>query len=331
MYAVLSPRFRSIHEKPSETLLLTSKSPPRFIMTVPKTPLARNLNIALIQLIAGTDKAANLSKVSKFIDSAVTASKIGKIDMVVLPECFNSPYAVDKFRDYAETIPNGQTSRLLGELAKKHEVFIVGGSIPELETASNKIFNTSLTWDTEGQIIAKHRKTHLFDIDIPNGITFKESTTLTAGDKATVFKLGDFGTIGLGICYDIRFPELAMIASRTPNNAFAMLYPGAFNTTTGPLHWHLLARARAVDNEIFTILCSPGRDVGGSGYQAFGHSLVVDPNGNIVAEAGEGEEVLYAQLDKDVLPATRSGIPVHYQRRFDVYDDVTSTAKVSDV
>lgn len=300
-------------------------------MPVPKAPLAKNLNIALVQLIAGADKAANLSKVSAFIESAVTKSNIGKIDVVMLPECFNSPYAVDKFREYAEEIPNGQTTKFLSDLAKKHDVFIVGGSIPEHDKPTNKIFNTSLTIDPQGQIIAKHRKTHLFDIDIPNGITFKESTTLSAGDKATVFKLGNFGNVGLGICYDIRFPELAMAASRSPNNSFAMFYPGAFNTTTGPLHWHLLAKARAVDNEIFTVLCSPARDVGGSGYQAYGHSLVVDPYGKIVAEAGEGEEVLYALLDKELLPSARSGIPVHYQRRFDVYEDVTKSAKVSDI
>lgn len=121
-----------------------------------------------------------------------------------------------------------------------------------------------------------------------------------------------------------------MAASRQPNNAFAMFYPGAFNTTTGPLHWHLLARARAVDNEMFTVLCSPARDVGGDGYQAYGHSLVVDPFGKIVAEAGEGEEILYAELDKELLPKARSSIPVHFQRRFDVYDDVSKNAKLSD-
>lgn len=300
-------------------------------MPVPTAPLAKSLNIALLQLIAGADKAANLTKVTKYIESAITKSTIGRIDVVMLPECFNSPYAVDKFREYAEEIPNGQTSKLLAQLAQKHGVFIVGGSIPELESSSSKIFNTSLTFDPKGNIIAKHRKTHLFDIDIPNGITFKESTTLSSGDKATVFKMGDFGNVGLGICYDIRFPELAMVASRAPNNSFAMFYPGAFNTTTGPLHWHLLAKARAVDNEIFTVLCSPGRDVGGSGYQAYGHSLVVDPYGKVVAEAGEGEEILYAQLNKDMLPTARTGIPVHYQRRFDVYDDVTPTAKTSDL
>ncbi|ODV80407.1 carbon-nitrogen hydrolase [Suhomyces tanzawaensis NRRL Y-17324] len=298
-----------------------------------KSPLSKSLRIALIQLKAGADKAANLAKVSKYIDDAVAGSKT-KLDLVMLPECFNSPYAVDQFRNYAELIPQGETTNALASLARKHKIFIVGGSIPELDPSlDNKIFNTSLTFSPEGEIIAKHRKTHLFDIDIPNGITFKELVTLTGGDKATVFKLGEFGNVGLGICYDIRFPELASIASRSPYNSFAMFYPGAFNTTTGPLHWHLLARSRAVDNELFTVLCSPARDVEGGGYQAYGHSLVADPLGNIIAEAGEGEEILYAELDKDLLPKAREGIPVHYQRRFDVYGDFVGEgrAKVSDL
>lgn len=301
--------------------------------SVLRSPLTHSLNIALIQLKAGADKAANLSKVTKFIDSAVKTSNVGKLHLVVLPECFNSPYAVDQFRNYAELIPSGETTNLLSSLAKKHGIFIVGGSIPELDQENDKIFNTSLTFSPEGKIIAKHRKVHLFDIDIPGGITFKELVTLSAGDKATVFKLGEFGNVGLGICYDIRFPELAMIASRNPYNSFAMFYPGAFNTTTGPLHWHLLAKARAVDNEMFSILCSPARDVGGGGYQAYGHSLVVDPYGAIIAEAGEEEEILFATLDKDLLPKARDGIPVHYQRRFDVYDDFVGNGgvKVSDL
>lgn len=294
-------------------------------MSVLKAPLSKNLRVALLQIKAGADKAANLAKVSKFVENAVSTSTVGRLDVIVLPECFNSPYAVDQFRHYAEAIP-GESSNHLAALAKKHSVYIVGGSIPEL--ADDKVYNTSLTFDPNGEIIAKHRKTHLFDIDIKDGITFKESITLSAGDKATVFKLGDFGNVGLGICYDIRFPELASIAARAPHNAFAMFYPGAFNTTTGPLHWHLLARSRAVDNELFTVLCSPARDVGGDGYQAYGHSLVADPFGKIIAEAGEGEEIVFAELDHALLPKVRDGIPVHYQRRSDVYGDYVGEGKV---
>lgn len=296
---------------------------------VPVTPLRKPLNLALIQIGAGPDKAANLAKTTQFIDRAIEQSVVAgnKTDMIVLPECFNSLYAVDKFREYAEAIPHGESTVCLSDLAKKHHIFIVGGSIPELD--GGKIYNTLLTFDRSGKIIAKHRKVHLFDIDIKGGIKFQESLTLTGGLKATVFDMEEFGSVGLGVCYDIRFPELAQVASRSPYNGFAMVYPGAFNTTTGPLHWNLLARARAVDNEIFVILCSPCRDTDNpQNYQAYGHSLVCDPMGNVIAEAGEDEEIVHVQLDPSLLSKARQGIPVHYQRRFDVYADIVASRQV---
>lgn len=287
------------------------------------SPLAKGLKIALIQLHTSANKAQNLAKVASKIEEAAG----NDVDMVVLPECFNSPYAVDQFANYAEAIPEGETTKFLSNLAQKFKISIIGGSIPE-KSDDGKIYNTSLSFDPLGEIIAKHRKVHLFDIDIPNKITFKESITLTGGDKATVFNLKNYGKAGLGICYDIRFPELAAIAAR--QGAFAMFYPGAFNTTTGPLHWHLLARARAIDNQVYVILCSPARDTS-SGYHAYGHSLIVDPNGKIITEAGEGEEVVYGELDPALIVSTRSGIPITTQRRFDVYKDVSLDAKASDV
>lgn len=289
------------------------------------SPLSKKLNVALIQLSAGFDKAKNLAHFKSYIDRAIAESK-SKVDVIVLPECFNSPYSVKEFRKYAEKIPDGQTTRFLADIAKTNQVYIVGGSIPELGE-NNHIYNTSVTFDKSGDVIGTHRKAHLFDIDIPGLITFKESTTLSAGASALVFQLGDFGKVGVGICYDIRFPELATISAR--QGAFAQIYPGAFNTTTGPLHWHLLARARAVDNQMYVVLCSPARDVG-SDYHAYGHSLVVDPYGKVVAEAGEGEEIVYAELDPAVIELVRSGIPVSSQRRFDIYSDVSKDAKVNE-
>lgn len=280
--------------------------------------LAKKLKVALIQMTSGADKTANLNHAKDFILKAL--SKEPKIDLTVLPECFNSPYAVTEFANYAEKIPGGESTEFLSSLAKEQKIIIVGGSIPELGD-DGKIYNTSVTFDRDGKIIGKHRKAHLFDIDIPGGITFKESVTLTGGDKATTIDLPGFGTIGEGICYDIRFPELAAVAARE-KNAFAMVYPGAFNTVTGPLHWHLLARSRAIDNQVYTILCSPSRNLS-LNYHAFGHSLVVDPIGNIIAEAGEDEEIVIAELDPELITKTRAGIPVTVQRRFDIYGDWT--------
>lgn len=281
--------------------------------------VSQKIKVALIQFIGSTpDKTANLQKAAALVEKAVKDQPETKL--VVLPECFNSPYATDKFREYAEVIEQDSPSyKVLSNLASKLKIILVGGSIPELEPKTNKIYNTSMVFDQNGALIATHRKAHLFDIDIPNGITFKESDSLTGGEKATTVETS-YGKFGLGICYDMRFPELAMISAR--QGAFAMIYPGAFNTVTGPLHWSLLARSRAIDNQIYTLLCSPARNMD-SDYHAYGHSMVVNPRGDVIAEAGEGEEVIYADLDPKEIETFREGIPITKQRRFDIYKDVS--------
>lgn len=277
--------------------------------------LSKALKVALIQFTVTVDKAANLSTVRKHVTEA--ASKGAK--MVVLPECFNSPYSVAAFPKYAEDIPSGETTKYLSDLAKESGVFLVGGSIPEIR--DGKYFNTNVDFNPAGEVIGKYSKLHLFDIDVPGKIRFMESDILTQGTNTTLLDLPGYGKAGLGICYDIRFPELALAATKK-GGAFAMIYPGAFNTTTGPLHWQLLARARAVDNQVYVLLCSPARDLS-SGYHAYGHSLVVDPWGEVIAEAGEGDEIVYADLDPEKLTSVRSSIPVLTQRRYDIYPDVT--------
>ena len=169
--------------------------------------------------------------------------------------------------------------------------------------------------------MAMHRKVHLFDIDIPGKITFKESEVLSPGNKITIVDLPEYGKIAIAICYDIRFTELATIAAR--KDTFLLLYPGAFNLTTGALHWELQARARAMDNQVYVGLCSPARDMAAT-YHAWGHSMVVDPNARILSKAGENEEIVYAELTGEEIEETRKGIPIYTQRRFDVYPDVST-------
>lgn len=161
----------------------------------------------------------------------------------------------------------------------------------------------------------------MFDIDIPGKIKFKESDVLSPGNKLSLVDIPPYGKIALAICYDIRFPELATVAAR--KGCFLLLYPGAFNLTTGPLHWSLQARARAMDNQVFVGLCSPARDMGAS-YNAWGHSMVVDPNAEVLVEAGEGEEIVYADLGAEKIEEVRKGIPIYGQRRFDVYPDISA-------
>ncbi|KAJ8098785.1 carbon-nitrogen hydrolase [Lipomyces tetrasporus] len=284
--------------------------------------LSKSLKVALVQLAATADKGRNLTRVKQHVLAAASNGA----QLIVLPECFNSPYSVAAFPQYAESIPSGETTSFLSALARETATYLIGGSIPERDDAG-KLFNTSLSFSPSGELIAKHRKVHLFDIDIPGKIRFKESDVLAGGDKVTVFDIPPYGKVGLAICYDIRFPELASIAARK-EGVFAMIYPGAFNTTTGPLHWDLLGRARAVDNQIYVIMCSPARDLS-AGYHAYGSSMVVDPNAIILAQAKEGEEIVYAQLEPGRIEEVRSGIPITTQRRYDVYPEVGDKVKPS--
>ncbi|PYI11632.1 carbon-nitrogen hydrolase [Aspergillus sclerotiicarbonarius CBS 121057] len=291
--------------------------------------LKKPLKLALVQLASGADKTLNLAHARTKV---LEAAKAGA-SLIVLPECFNSPYGTQFFPKYAETLlPSPPTQEqspsyhALSSIAAEAKAYLIGGSIPELEPTTKKYYNTSLVFSPTGALIGTHRKTHLFDIDIPGKITFKESEVLSPGNQLTVVDLPDYGKIGLAICYDIRFPEAGMIAAR--KGAFMLVYPGAFNTTTGPLHWSLLARARAVDNQVYVALCSPARDMSAT-YHAYGHSLVADPSANVLAETEEKEDIIYADLDNETIQNTRKGIPIYTQRRFDLYTDSTTAANDS--
>jgi predicted amidohydrolase len=209
---------------------------------------------------------------------------------------------------------------MLSQLAIESQTYLIGGSIPEYNPTTKKHHNTSLTFSPSGDLLTTHRKVHMFDINIPGKIKFIESEVLSPGNKVTIVDLPEYGKVGIAICYDVRFPELAAIAAR--KGAFALIYPGAFNTTTGPLHWRLLAQGRAVDNQVYVALCSPARDESAS-YQAWGHSLVADPNAAVLDELDENEGILYAELSQERIEEVRKGIPLETQRRFDVYSDIS--------
>ncbi|KAE9389739.1 carbon-nitrogen hydrolase [Gymnopus androsaceus JB14] len=287
-----------------------------------KPPTFKPFKLALIQLgNIGADKSANLKHAHEMVMKAASA----KPDLIVLPECFNSPYGHVHFPVYAEKVgfTPGEpydVERTESESVKMlSSTWLIGGSIPERDPKSDNVYNTCTVYNPQGELVAHHRKVHLFDIDIPGKIKFKESETLTGGSTLNFFDT-EFARIGLGICYDIRFPELAMISAR--QGCHVLIYPGAFNMTTGPMHWELLQRARANDNQVFFSMCSPARDLT-AGYHAWGHSLVADPLGKVLCEAKEDEEILYTDIDPNVFHEARTGIPVTTQRRFDVYPDVS--------
>lgn len=158
---------------------------------------------------------------------------------------------------------------------------------------------------------------HLFDINIPNKIKFKESETISPGNSFCALKINDKFKIGIGICYDLRFPEFSSVLSGELG-CNMLIFPSAFNVVTGPMHWHLLQRGRAVDNQCFVLTSSPAHDRGAS-YQAYGHSMIVAPTGEIVAEAGEDEEIIYANLDLEAVLSVREAIPNSQQKRTKLY------------
>ena len=271
--------------------------------------MAGPFRLALVQLAVTASKADNLSRAAKLIKEA--ASKGAKV--VALPECFNSPYGTSYFPEYAEKIPGPSTETLM-KVAKENSIFLIGGSIPEED--GGKLYNTCTVYNPEGNMVAKHRKVHLFNIDIPGKIRFQESETLSPGNTFTTFET-PFGKFGVGICYDIRFAELGQIYAK--EGCSVLIYPGAFNMTTGPAHWELLQRARALDNQVFVATVSPARDEKAS-YIAWGHSTVVSPWGEIIATTEHEEAIVYTDIHLKMVDNVRNQVPVTSQRRHDLYE-----------
>ena len=266
------------------------------------------LKLGLCQMKVTADKAENLRHARELIDKAAA----GGAELVMLPEMFNCPYENAAFPVYAEPA-GGESWQMLSRAAKENGVYLVGGSVPELE--DGKIYNTSFIFDREGNELARHRKVHLFDIDVPGGQRFKESDTLTAGDQITLVDT-HWGKIGVAICFDIRFAEFFRVMGDA--GAALIAIPAAFNMTTGPAHWDLTFRMRAIDQQCFVAGCSPARDETAS-YVAYGNSLVADPWGSFPLHMDEKEHVQVVELDLSDLEKYRGQIPILSGRRKDLY------------
>lgn len=268
-----------------------------------------NVKIGLIQMRVENNKKENLLKAAQLIEK-ISAEKP---DIVILPEMFSCPYNSYNFPLYAEE-EGDYSFNFLSNIAKTNNIYLVAGSIPE--KYKNKIYNTSYVFNRQGEKIGKHRKMHLFDIDIKNKQKFKESDTLSAGDEVTVFDT-EFGKIGLCICYDFRFPELSRLMVN--KGAKAIIVPASFNMTTGPAHWEIMFRSRAIDNQVYTIGCSPARDYNYS-YISYGHSLIVSPFGEVLTELNDEENLITYTIDLDYVNKVREELPLLHHRRHDLYE-----------
>ena len=266
------------------------------------------MKIALIQMKVGMDKEKNLQKARQLV---LRAGREGA-RIAVLPEMFCCPYAGEYFPRFAEPV-GGHIYTELSSMAKDANLTLVGGSFPQEE--DGKLYNTSFVFSRDGQLRASHRKAHMFDIDVKGGQSFRESDTFTPGDMITVFRTAGH-TFGLAICFDIRFPE--MFRAMALRGAEAVFVPAAFSMTTGPMHWELSFRMRAVDNQFYTIGCAPAQDKYGV-YHSYAHSIVCNPWGKVLADAGENECVTVVDIDLDENQRVREQLPILSARRPKLY------------
>lgn len=263
---------------------------------------------AAVQLCAGSDKRDNLDRAEGLV---VEAARQGA-RLVVLPEVFT--WRGDRAREAetAEAIPGPTTQRCAG-LARRLGIHLVAGSILEKSDAPHS-FNTSLLFGPDGSELARYRKLHLFDVDIPGQVTVRESATRRPGSSVVAADT-ELGRIGLTICYDLRFPELYRALTR--DGAEIIAIPSAFTLPTGAAHWEILVRARAIENQVYVVAAD---QIGASpsGVVDFGHSLIVDPWGTPIARAPNRQTVLLAQIDRDDQQRVRRELPCLKHQRLPV-------------
>ena len=262
---------------------------------------------AVCQIRTELDQGQTMEKAEQMVREAAENGA----QIVCLPEMFNCPYSERYFRTIAAH-GHEDCVNTMSAWARKNRIVLIGGSIPETE--DDKIYNTCFVFNEKGEQIARHRKIHLFDVDIP-GMRFRESDTFTSGEDITVFDTR-YGRFGVAICFDVRFPELfRAIAKR---GAQMIFLPAQFNMKTGPAHWEMSLRMRAVDNEVFFAGASAARFDGFS-YECWGHSMIIDPFGTVLAVSDEKEQILYAEIDLSRTDVVRAQLPTFNCLREDIY------------
>ncbi len=261
---------------------------------------------AAVQMVASDDKAANLVEAVHWIR---LAAKQGA-RVVALPEVFIWRGNKKLERDQAEPIP-GPTSKTLAELARELGIYLLAGSIFEAIPGSAQAYNTSLLFDPSGELLARYRKIHLFDVDLANGVSVRESDSRAHGAEVVVAR-SELATMGLSVCYDLRFPELYRALAE--QGAQLIFVPSAFTAFTGAAHWETLLRARAIENQVY-IVAPDQFGKGAKSFETHGHSLIVDPWGKILAELADGPGVISAEIDLDYLAKVRAELPSLKHRR----------------
>jgi nitrilase len=264
------------------------------------------MKISVIQMNSQTSKADNIRQAQKLVADAVEHDRP---DMVVLPEVWTMlGGSLEQRRAAAEEIPGGEAWRAMQEMGRTHKVYVHGGSM--LEKAGKEYFNTTVAFDPNGNEIARYRKIHLFDVTTPDGKEYKESATVGRGDAVVTYQANGV-TVGCSICYDLRFGEL--YRALAAKGAEVIMLPAAFTLQTGKDHWEPLIRARAIETE--TYFCAAAQvgsyPQGNEQRQSWGHSMIVDPWGHMMAQASDGPGFATARVDMEYLRDIRQKLPVH--------------------
>lgn len=263
---------------------------------------------AVIQLQSTSDQERNLATAEALITRAAGAGA----RLIATPENTNFLGPHEEKVRRAEDL-EGPTCRLFSALAKSHAVWLLLGSFNERSEEAERCYNTSVLFAPDGRVVATYRKIHLFDVDVSDEVRFQESATIRPGEELVVART-ELARLGLSICYDLRFPELyRQLADR---GAEILTVPSAFTATTGQAHWYPLLRARAIENQCWVMApAQVGLHDDRGLRHSYGHSLIVDPWGQVVAAANDGPGLALAPIDLDAVERIRLSMPVRAHRR----------------
>lgn len=272
------------------------------------------MKISLIQMNSQPDRTANLAQALRLMRDACA---VAKPDLLVLPEHFDwTGGTPEDKRQAADLVPGGEAYEMVQAFAREAGVAVHAGSLLERRPDDPTIFNTTVVFGPEGEEIGCYRKIHLFDITAPDGKLYAESAVVAPGDGLLVYEIGGF-RIGCAICYDLRFSRL--FDRLAGLDVDLVILPAAFTEQTGRDHWEVLCRARAIEFQCFFAACGQCgsyRAPDGEPRSMFGHSLVVDPWGAVIAKAAQTIDILHADLDRARLQTVRQMIPMREHRRF---------------
>jgi len=265
--------------------------------------------VAAVQMNSGPDVRQNLRRVDELLDCAASRG----VAMAFLPENFAIMGARDEDKlAHVEEQGNGPIQEFLAAAAQRHQVWIVAGSLPLRSPQDGKCFGASIVYDSDGRAGPVYRKIHLFDVDLPGrDERYRESATMDCGDEFVVVP-SPLGQLGLSICYDLRFPEL--YRRLVDDGATAFSVPAAFTAATGEVHWHSLLRARAIESLAYVVAAGQ-YGAHASGRTTFGHSMIIDPWGRVIAEEATGDAVVDAEIDTELPGNLRADFPVLEHRR----------------